>query len=114
MLADLGRREPPADERPTAVVAFPVASRGGEPRDDGVDVSASGDAWLQKLSRRAFDSADLGCSRSGESALLRSGEPGSALLGRMSDLRADAAAAGTRVGGDGFRATANTCGAAAG
>lgn len=67
---------------------------------------------MQKESRLDLDSADLGWSRSGERARLRSGEPGSALLGLMSDFRVEDAttAAGNNVGGDGFRFVANICG----
>lgn len=118
MLADFGIRVPAGDSvsvlRDTELPVLVEANRGGDPCDvDGVDVSASGEACVQKDSRLGFDSADLGWRRSGDSARLKSGEPGSALLGLISDLRVDdatAAAAGTSVGGDAFRPAANTCG----
>lgn len=112
MLADLGSR-PTADTVETNALrcVAPIFTdvRGGDPCDvEGVEVSARGEAWLQKDSRRALDSADFGCSRSGDSARLRSGDPGSALLGLMSDLRADDV--GANVGGDALRTAVNTCG----
>lgn len=96
-------------------MAIFVVTLGGEPLVDGVDDSTSGDAWLQNESL-FFTSADFGWRRSGDSALRRSGDPGSALLGRIRDFLATFAVAAAadgaaRVGGDTFRPTANTWGA---
>lgn len=117
MLADFGIRVPPAGDKVSVLrdSKLPVlvdTNRGGEPCDvEGVDVRASGEACVQNDSRLGLDSADFGWRRSGERARLNKGEPGSALLGLISDLRADevtVAAAGTSVGGDGFRPVVNT------
>lgn len=117
MLADFGIRVPPAGDnvrvlRDKKLPVFVETTRGGDPCEvEGVDVRASGDACVQKDSRLGLDSADFGWRRSGERARLNNGEPGSALLGLINDLRADevtVATAGTSVGGDAFRPAVNT------